>query len=429
MRLGGRAAAAIEVLADMETRKRPATDALRDWGLAHRFAGAGDRSAIGNLVFDALRRKASQAWRMDDDSPLASIIATLLDQWQYDAGTLAAQFSGDTHAPQMPDEAQLAAWQTRDLKEAPDWVQADIPQWCAPHFEAQFGSSWIEEAATLANRPPLDMRANTLKASRDKALKALEAFSAKACIHAPDGMRIDAPSGQGRLPNVQAEPSFQKGWFEIQDEGSQLAALATAAAPGEQVLDYCAGGGGKTLALAAMMGNRGQIHAWDSDRHRLAPIHDRLKRAGVRNAQVHHPKGDSLAALTGQVNLVLVDAPCTGSGTWRRKPDARWRLSPEQLLVRQGEQQEVLAAAAQYVRPGGRLVYVTCSLFADENTAQVQDFLSAKPEFSLQPLPQNLLDVCDATHRLAINEAMTLFSPLRTGTDGFFVACMRKHSH
>jgi 16S rRNA (cytosine967-C5)-methyltransferase len=194
-------------------------------------------------------------------------------------------------------------------------------------FEENFDDEWVAEASALSERAPLDMRVNTLKADRDKVQKQLAKFGAKPTKIARHGLRIAPGKGPDRLPNVQAEPAFQKGWFEIQDEGSQIVADLVFAQPGEQVFDYCAGGGGKTLALSAALDNKGQVHAWDADKSRLAPIFDRLKRAGTRNVQVHAADAD-LSPLEGRMDRVLVDAPCTGSGTWRRNPDAKWRLQP-----------------------------------------------------------------------------------------------------
>jgi 16S rRNA (cytosine967-C5)-methyltransferase len=417
MRLGGRASAAIEVLADIQDRRRPVADALKDWGLEHRFAGSGDRSAIGNLVHDALRRKLSQAWRMEDDGPRAAVWATLIGQWGLDAAALAAEFDGDRHAPTPLDEARLAAWNSRDLSQAPEHVRADVPLWCAPHLEAQFGSSWVEQAAALASRPPLDMRANTLKAGADKVLGALSRFGAGPCAIAPNGLRIEPGERDSRLPNVQAEAAFQKGWFEIQDEGSQAVAALCDARPGENVLDYCAGAGGKTLALAAAMQNRGQIHAHDSDRQRLAPIHERLKRAGARNVQVHAPRGD-LSALAGRMDLVVVDAPCSGSGTWRRRPDAKWRMAETSLEVRMAEQDAVLDAAARFVKPGGRIAYITCSMFACENAERAAAFAGRNREF--RPLEPEMSALCDSARLLRLSGASVALTPLASGTDGFF---------
>ncbi len=182
-------------------------------------------------------------------------------------------------------------------------------------------------------RPDSRSRVNTLKATREKVLKALERSGAEPAAIARHGVRIPAGEGASRLPNVTAEISFQKGWFEVQDEGSQIVADLALPGEGEQVLDYCAGGGGKTLAMSAAMNNKGQVHAYDADRKRLAPIIERLKRAGTRNVQVHEST-ESLASLIGRVDRVLVDAPCTGTGTWRRRPDTKWRLTQKNLEER-----------------------------------------------------------------------------------------------
>lgn len=432
MRLGGRLAAAIEVLQDVEARRRPVADALKDWGLAHRFAGSGDRAAIGNLVYDALRKKRSYGFRMGDDGAAALGFAAVLDGLAMTPADLAAALEGDRFAPDMPSEERLQRFLSADLAEAPDAVRADVPDWLAEKLEASLGADWVEEAAALAERPPLDLRVNGLKADRDKVLKALAPVGATPADLAPDGIRIAAIAGTGRHPNVQVEAGFQKGWFEVQDEGSQLAALLAGAAPGEQVLDLCAGAGGKSLALAAMMENSGQIHAADSDRQRLAPIYERLSRAGSRNVQVHDPRED-MAGLAGSMDLALVDAPCTGSGTWRRRPDAKWRLTENALAKRLEEQDAVLDRAAGFVKPGGRLAYVTCSLIAEENAERITAFLErhADDGFSVADAGarwNDLLPHGAGRGRItALGDGSVItMTPRLTGTDGFFFALLER---
>ncbi len=424
MRLGGRLAAAIEVLEDMERRHRPAADALKDWGLSHRFAGAGDRAAIGNIVYDALRRKRSAGWLLDADSPRAWGFGALMLEWNRGAAAINAALDGDKFAPPPLSEAELAAIAARDLADAPDAVRADVPDWCAPLIEQAFGSDWVAEAAALAARPPLDLRANTLLATRDKVLAELTNASPTAL--APHGIRIPPIESDGRHPNVQVEPAFQKGWFEIQDEGSQVAALLAGAEPGMQVLDFCAGAGGKTLSLSATMANRGQIFAYDSEKARLAPIFDRLKRAECRNVQVI-ANAPQLAPLEGQMDLVLIDAPCTGSGTWRRRPDAKWRLAQRQLDVRLGEQTAILDAASRYVKPGGRIAYVTCSVFADENQRQVEAFLARHGDFAAgdhAAVWQSTLPGHPSAAMVGANGIV--MTPRLSGTDGFFFASLQR---
>ncbi|WP_187972907.1 RsmB/NOP family class I SAM-dependent RNA methyltransferase [Aquibium microcysteis] len=425
MRTGGRLAAAIEVLADIQTRHRPAADALKDWGLSHRFAGAGDRGAIGNIVYDALRRRRSAAHLLGADTPRALAFGALLLEWGETAAGLNASLEGDRFAPAPLDESELAAIAANPLDAAPDAVRADVPDWCAPLLRQAFGADWVEESRALSDRPPLDLRVNTLRADRERILRELAGMKAAPTRLAPHGIRIPPIEGSGRHPNVQAEPAFAKGWMEVQDEGSQVAARLAGAEPGMQVLDYCAGAGGKTLALSADMDNRGQLFAHDSEKQRLAPIFDRLRRSETRNVQVMS-RADELAALEGRMDLVLVDAPCTGSGTWRRRPDAKWRLTERQLEVRMAEQDGILAAASRFVRPGGRLVYVTCSLFPLENAERLQRFLASNAAFT--PVDHvALFETCfpgeGGSARIDPAGGISL-SPARSGTDGFYVGVM-----
>ncbi|KQR77983.1 RsmB/NOP family class I SAM-dependent RNA methyltransferase [Rhizobium sp. Leaf341] len=427
MRLGGRLAGAIDVLSDIEARKRPVADALKDWGLSHRFAGSGDRAAIGNIVYDALRQKLSHAWLMDDDRATALGYAVMLRQWGETPETLAASLEGDRFAPHPLPDAALAAFRTRDINEAPAHIQGDVPEWVVPSFQAAFGDRWLDEAAALAERPALDLRVNTLKAYRAKVQKALEDAGVRPTETARQGLRVAPGEGPSRLPNVTAELSFQKGWFEVQDEGSQIVADLVGAAGGEQILDYCAGGGGKTLALSATMDNKGQIHAFDTDRKRLAPIIERLKRAGTRNVQVHD-RQQALASLADRCDAVLVDAPCTGTGTWRRRPDTKWRLNERNIEERQGQQREALAEAARYVRPGGRLVYVTCSVLPEENDQQIDRFLAENAGFTAVPAIKSWETLFGTSARRPVTrDGRTLtLSPASTATDGFFFAMLQR---
>ncbi|MEE2950936.1 MAG: RsmB/NOP family class I SAM-dependent RNA methyltransferase [Pseudomonadota bacterium] len=435
MRLGGRLSAAIEILADIEARRRPVADALKDWGLSHRFAGSKDRAAIGNLVYDALRRKRSYGARMGEESPRALVSAAALETLVSGPEALIAALEGDRFAPELPGAEALSRFLDDDAAHAPAAVRADIPDWLAPQFEAAFGEDWVTEAAALSDRPPLDLRVNTLKSDRETVLAALKPFSPEPCALSPVGVRIAPIEGDGRHPNVQVEAGFQKGWFEIQDEGSQLAALLSSAMPGGQVLDFCAGAGGKTLALSGAMENSGQIHAHDADRQRLAPIYERLKRAGVRNAQVHDPR-DDLSGLEGAMDIVLIDAPCTGTGTWRRRPDAKWRLSEAALAKRSAEQDEVLEAASAFVKPGGTLLYVTCSVLHTENADRVEAFLDRNaggflPIDMAARWAEILPDVPPAYRTMPIAGVAAgglMLSPRISGTDGFFIAALQAAS-
>ena len=427
MRLGGRLAAAIDVLEDISRRHRPAADALKDWGLSHRFAGAGDRAAIGNIVYDALRRKRSAGWLLGADTPRALGFGALLLEWNQTPQSLNDALQGDKFAPPPLDADELQSAVTRRLDDAPPEIRADCPDWCAPLLEAAFGEDWVAEGAALATRPPLDLRVNTLKANRDRILTELSGVGAAATRLASHGIRIPPIDGSGRHPNVQAEPAFQKGWFEVQDEGSQVVAELAGPGPGMQVLDYCAGAGGKTLALSAAMENRGQIFAYDTEKARLAPIFDRIRRSDNRNIQVMS-RPQELSGLAGHMDLVLVDAPCTGSGTWRRRPDAKWRLTQKQLDIRIAEQAAILDAAKAYVKPGGRLVYITCSVFDAENAGQIEAFLARAPDFA--PVDYETLwsgRFLGKADAVRINPGLGIsLTPARSGTDGFFFGALSR---
>lgn len=426
-----RLSAAIEVLADIDARRRPAAEALKDWGLAHRFAGSGDRAAIAGLTYDALRRRASSAFVMNEDTPRAILLGMLRLERGLATGQLAALADGARFAPSPLTEAERAHLDTANLAGAPPWIAGDYPKWLDPHLERVFRDERAEEAAALARRAPLDLRVNLLKGDRDKALAALEEYNPQPTRWSPVGLRI-ALSADAKSPAIQADPAFIKGLVEVQDEGSQLAALLTGAQPGEFVVDLCAGAGGKTLALAAMMQRKGQIFATDTDKRRLAPIHARLERAGARYVQVRTPRGisDAIADLAGRADHVLVDAPCTGTGSWRRNPDAKWRMRPGALEQRMKEQAEILDRAATLVKPGGHLSYVTCSVLDDENGAQIAGFLGRHPGFALRP-PAEVTETLGERALLFRTAVLMsphglLMTPRRTDTDGFFVSVMRR---
>lgn len=424
-----RLSAAIDVLADIMSRRRPAAEALKDWGLSHRFAGSGDRAAIAGLVFDALRRKASSAWIMGAETPRAILFGMLRRERGLEAAAVARLADGSRFAPHPLTGPEIARLETGSVQDAPGHIVGDYPEWLDPHFARAFGDERAEEGAALASRAPLDMRVNVLKCDVPAAAEALAHLGPAPARWSPVGLRV-ALDAEAKSPPLHAEPAFLKGWVEVQDEGSQLAALFANARPGEQVIDLCAGAGGKTLALAAVMENHGQIYATDSDMRRLAPIHARIERAGARNVQVRTPRsnGDVLADLAGRADLVVVDAPCTGSGAWRRNPDAKWRLRPNALGMRIAEQQQALDRAANLVKPGGRLAYITCSVLGEENTAQVKAFLARHPGYAVAP-PERLADALGERafmfrHAVRMSPEGLLMTPRRTGTDGFFVAIL-----
>ena len=270
------------------------------------------------------------------------------------ADAVAAAADGSEHALAPLDEDERAGL-ARDLpQDAPAHVAGDFPEWLAPSFERAFGG-----AGGRGRRGAQRARARR-SAGQHAQVHAREgpegagALCAEPTPLSPAGVRVPAPEGAGRAPHLEAEAAHGKGWFEVQDEGSQMAALLAGAGPRMQVLDLCAGAGGKTLALAAAMQNTGQIYAYDADKRQLRPIFERLKRAGARNVQVMDAGDEAaLLALGPRFDVVLVDAPCTGSGTWRRKPDSKWRLKPANIPERQAEQRDALELGAKLVKPGG----------------------------------------------------------------------------
>lgn len=430
MKAGARLAAAVAVLTEIGVRHRPAALALADWGKASRFAGSGDRAAVGNLVYDVLRRRGSIAARMGASTPRALVLGAASHALGLDTDAIAAAADGSKHALTPLTEAERAALASSESRAAKALL-ADVPDWIVPLLRPILGDRLPEEVAALSERAPVDIRVNTLKATRKQVLADLEKLGSVETRYSPLGIRFAAPEGAGRTPNVEAEPAHGKGWFEVQDQGSQIAALLVDARPGQDVLDLCAGAGGKTLALAAAMKGEGRIIAHDSDKTRLRPIFERLQRSGAKNVEVVAASdADALAEMAGRFDRVVIDAPCTGSGTWRRRPDAKWRLKPRNLEQRQKEQREVLAQAAPLVKPGGRLVYITCSLLPAENTEQVTAFLAANPDFSLIPYTEVWRGVLPGTPPASADDGTDtlLLTPARHGTDGFFVAILAKNA-
>ena len=370
---------------------------------------------------------------MGDATPRAILLGMLKLERGLDAEAIAALCDGARHAPEPLSDDERARLVHASLADAPAPVAGDYPEWLDPHFARGFGEERAAELAALAARAPLDLRVNTLKADRERAASALADHAPAPTRWSPFGLRIRR-AAEAKSPAIHAERAFIKGMIEVQDEGSQLAALLAGARPGEQVVDLCAGGGGKTLALAAMMENRGQIYATDDDKRRLSPIHARLVRAGARNVQVRPPKyeADALADLAGRADLVLIDAPCTGTGVWRRNPDAKWRMRPGALDERRKEQAIALDRAAPLVKAGGRIAYVTCSVLEEENAEQVRSFAARHAAFSIAPPAE----ICAGLGERALlfrtaarlSDEGVLMTPLRTGTDGFFVSVLRKAS-
>ena len=428
-----RLSAAIELIETIDAQRVPAAKALKEWGTAHRYAGSGDRAAISGLIWDVLRRRASSAWIMDADTPRARALGMLKLERGMDADAISDLCDG---------EPFCAGTLTRPSAQRSFRGPSTTPRRTSPAtirngstaISRSFGDDRVAEATAMASRAPLDLRVNTLKARREKVLGSIAHLGAQPTPWSPIGLRIEL-GADARNPGIHAEEDFIKGAIEVQDEGSQLAALLSAAKPGEQVIDLCAGAGGKTLALAAMMQGKGRLIATDHDKRQLAPIYERLSRAGVHNCDIRTPKGpnDTLSDIHASADLVLIDAPCTGTGTWRRNPDAKWRIRPGALEVRLKDQIEVLDRAAALVKPGGRIAYITCSVLPPENGEQVQAFVGRHPEFAVVPPAQTATVLWDKAEDFAAAALQSpegwLMTPRRTGTDGFFVSVFKKQAN
>lgn len=432
MRMAGRVSAAILILEDFERRRVPLKTAIADWARGARYAGAKDRAAISGLCLDVLRRRRSLSTAMGDGSVRAALLAHLRLDQGLAPEAIAALAAEAPHGPGALSEAELSGL-SQLIQPTP--APGDYPEWLEQSVQRAFGAGAVEEMAAFAARADIDLRLNTLKAPPDKALAALETVGAAAAPFLRTAARIAAPASEDRAPSVTVIPAFNKGWVEVQDLGSQVAAAAAGDIRRAQALDFCAGGGGKTLALASLMQGTGQLYAYDDDARRLQPLYERARRAGVRNLQIVNPATDkgALEALKGRMDVVFVDAPCTGSGTWRRHPDTKWRLTPQQLERRIEEQDEVLRATARYVKPGGRLVYVTCSFLLEENEDRLSAFLAAHPEFAetsaLAAITDSGLLIDGAADALSLCQSPSgalRLTPARTRTDGFFIATLTR---
>ena len=423
MRDGGRLTAALEVLTEIETRHRPVRLAMKAWGEGARYAGSKDRAFISGLVLDVLRRKRSLGWRMSDDSLRAAVLATLHLHWAWSLDRLAEAAGDEVHGHGALTDAERAALAApRALADAPAPVRGDYPDWLDASLARAYGDARADELAALADRAPVDLRVNTLKTDPIRALKALTPFDAQPPGLAANALRVAAPAAAERSGAVETIPQFSKGWFEIQDLGSQVAAASAGDIKGKQVLDLCAGGGGKTLAMASAMANTGQIYAFDNDARRLTDTIRRGDRAGVRNLQIRTPLNpDPLKDLVGKMDVVFLDAPCSGTGSWRRHPDTKWRLTPDTLARRQADQDLVLGDGATFVKPGGRMVYVTCSVLPEEDEDRVAAFLKSHLDFARQPATED-----PALARFLTPAGDLRLTPLTAATDGFYVAVLER---
>ncbi len=419
--------ASIELLDEVLGTDRPADGVISAYFRTRRFIGAGDRRSVSDQVWRTLRHRARLGWSLGVDHPSGRLLiaANLVRGEGKSVDHVAGLYSGAKNgpSPMAANEKRLVERAaTRDTAAMPREAKLELPWWLLQKFDEAFGAEADKELGALGVEAPLDLRVNTLKASREQVLANLkdEGLDATPTPLSPIGVRLPARISLGD------HAGFRDGLFEVQDEASQLCAQLIDAQPGMNVMDLCAGAGGKTLAVAATMQNKGRIIACDVSVGRLERSKLRLRRAGVHNAtlRVLEDNDKWIKRQAGTFDRVLVDAPCSGTGAWRRNPDARWHLKPENLESLRATQDGVLDQGAPLVKLGGRLIYATCSQLPEENQDRVTAFLTRHAGFKLIPIADvwksALPGDCPTTA-----DVLTL-SPARTATDGFFVAVLER---
>lgn len=416
--------AVIELLAEIVATPRPADTLTSAYFRARRFIGSKDRAAINSRLYRTMREYHRLSWWIRragcEVNARTLAIAALMFSAEHSAASLAQAFSGERYGPTplTKEERKLAELLEGEKLEHPDMPlreRMECPEWAFQPLQGALDGAFEREMGAMMTAAPLDLRVNALKAARDEVLARLkeDGFDAHPGKLSPLSIRVF-----GR-PQISQHPLFQDGFFEIQDEGSQLVALVADAKPGEQVVDFCAGAGGKTLALGAAMKNKGRIVAMDVLGGRLMRAKERFRRAGLHNIETRELSSERdkfVKRHAGHFDLVLVDAPCTGTGTWRRDPDKRWRQLGPGLGELVPLQKSILESAVRMVKPGGRLVYATCSLLPDENETQVEQFLAAHPDFEVKPAKE-ILPLPGAGKFMQV-------TPAAHDTDGFFAAVL-----
>ena len=420
--------ATLELLQEIERDPRPADGVISAWFRARRNIHDDARGEISGLLSAVQRHHARLGWWLDrlgrPATPRARLLAWLALSRTKTRDQIQGLFSGADDAPLglTADEHALLgrlSGGSLDHPEMPEEVRTECPVWALDPLRRRFGPDFAREMAAMLAPPPLDLRVNPLKTTREAALAELRrrGLEAVACAMAPQGIRIN------ERPSLTRVTMLKTGEVEIQDEGSQLVAMLVDARAGERVVDFCAGAGGKTLAIATQMANRGHVIACDISEGRLKRAAERFRNAGLHNIQTRLLSGARdkwVKRHKAGFDRVLVDAPCSGTGAWRRNPDARWRAEDIGLDALVALQADILDSAARLVRPGGRLVYATCSLLPEENEAQIEVFLAAHPEFSAVPLADVAPQITGSAHPDHLS-----LTPARHGTDGFFAAVMQ----
>ena len=409
--------AIVNALAIVLPAREPADTQLRQFFRDNKSLGRRDRAIVADTVYAALRRRRLLEHVTPKATPREIALATIVKLQGVGLGQLESALKGD-------ERAWLAELKARDLEELALEVRADLPDWVIGRLRRDMDDAALLALARGLQQPaPLDLRVNTLKAPREAVLERLayDKIAAAPTRHSPIGVRLR------EKPALNRHPMFLDGAVEVQDEGSQILGMLVEPRRGEMIVDFCAGAGGKTLQMGAAMNSSGRLYAFDISDKRLANLAPRLKRSGLSNVFPQRISGENDAKvkrLRGKIDRVLVDAPCTGLGTLRRNPDLKARQTEGGLAELNAKQRAILAAAGALVKPGGRLVYGTCSLLAEENEDIVDEFLAGNPEFRLVP-------VAEVLKRLGISipggDRYLRLYPHVHDTDGFFAAVMERN--
>ena len=419
--------AALDLLQEVDGATRPLDAVVSAWFRRRRDVVGTDRAFLHDLAYALMRHRARIAWWLArhecPETPRNALLVWLVVDRRRTPDQMRTLFNGGRFSPDVLTDAErtlVAKLQgcTIDHPAMPEEVRLECPPWAIEPLRLRFGEAFGREMAACLVPPNLDLRVNPLKTTREAMLDAFEALGlpAEPCRMAPHGIRVK------ERPSLTDLPMLKSGEVEIQDEGSQLVSLLLEARPGDRVVDFCAGAGGKTLAIATQMANKGHVIACDVSEGRLKRAAERFRHAGLHNIETRLLTGETdrwVKRHKGGFDRVLVDAPCSGTGTWRRNPDARWRTDGSGLETLLPLQARILASAARLVKPGGRLVYATCSLLPEENEGQVETFLAAHPAFRVVPLRESAPHIVGSVHPDHLS-----LTPARHGTDGFFAAVM-----
>ncbi len=433
MRDGARIQTAIDILEKIKASKIPMDNTMRDYLHHKRYIGSKDRKSIVELVYSVVRATARLGWWLDkaalEDFPRARVIAFLLLDGM-SAHNVTIRFTGEKYQPDVLNDGEKKSLEIFENQkfihdDMPVSVRCECPDWATDKLKILYGDEFEAQLQAMLDPAPLDLRVNIMKLSVEQAQDSLkkDGVDTLRTPYSPYGLRT---SGK---PYMSATKAFHKGFVEIQDEGSQLISHLCGVAPGMRVLDYCAGGGGKTLGLAAEMEGKGIIFATDNDSRRLEKGRRRYRKADVHNIEVRSLEDEKnrkwLRRQKGAMDVVLVDAPCSSSGTWRRNPDLRWNWYGPTLDEIKVIQAEILERVADKVKEGGRLVYATCSLFAEENEDQIDLFLKNHPEYKLLPMSSVWPE---GYGECPVSGDYMRLSPKDHQTDGFFSAVLQRDS-